>query len=173
MEKGLAGASQRPGRDAAARAGAGFGLAAPWPQDATLLGALNRVKAGLREQAGDPDAVRAWPVAVLLSGGVGLWLLLTLVRRKLAERNPDAVLPGPAVPDRAAALLASQFGTPAAYWVCDRLFFGQPGAAADAPPPPAPAEAEDVPAVEEGAETNDYLHADVDHADTAAQDGNG
>jgi hypothetical protein len=170
LEKRLRGAQAGAGRQDAAQAAVGFGWVAPWGPDAALLEALAQVKNDLRTQAGDPNAVPTLPVAVVLAVGAGLWLVLTLVRRRMAERDPGGGLFGPIDPGRTAAFLASRFGTPAAFWAYDRLFFRTPGVRPG--PPPASGEAPVAPP-EDGVTPQDLLHPEPDHADAAAHDGAG
>lgn len=109
----------------AAQSAAGFAVrwtARPGP-DAALLDGLHAVDRVLHAQTGDPDAIRAAPVAAVMGGSLGLWLVLLIVRRKLTGRDPSA---GAAAPDRAPALLGSLFGALPASWIYDRLYFGVP-----------------------------------------------
>jgi hypothetical protein len=67
---------------------------------------------------------------LLLSISLGSLALLALVamllRRKFA--------PTPPLPEQKPALLASLFGTPASYWICDKLFIPRRPTVAAAPP---------------------------------------
>lgn len=162
FEKRLAGSRAGQGRDDAAGAAVGFAWRArpPAGADAALLDALAQVRAGLRSQAGDPNAIGPWPVAVLLAGTVGLWLFLTLIRNRLTGRAHDE---GVLRPDPTPALLASQFGTPAAYWIYDRLFPGLHAAPPNPPPPPPELPADD-------SAVNGPSALEPDSVDTAARD---
>ena len=101
--------------------------------------------------------------------------MLALVRRRLAERDPEGGLIGTTQPDRRPALLAAQFGTPAAYWVYDRLFFGRPAVPLAPPPLPPPLPPMEVSAEPTRilAEPSETVYPEPDRADAATPDGVG
>jgi hypothetical protein len=161
--------SQGAGQNTAAKAAVGLGwqLRPPSKADAALLAALDRVAIVLRERAGDPNAVQPAAVGVMLGAVAGMWLVLTLLRRRMAERNPNGGLFSMAQPGGRPALLAAQFGTPAGHWVYDRLFFGH---SANPPAMPTPVTAERA---EDATAQSDLLHPEPDPADAATHDGTG
>jgi hypothetical protein len=171
---GLQGAQPGEGLRYAAGAAAGLGWAmrpAAGP-DAVLLDALRAVGDGLRERTGDPNAVRISTIGAILAGGIGLWAVLALVRRRMAERDPDGGLFCPTPPDCQPAHFAARFGNPAASWVYDRLNQGPRTVPPSAPPPAVPAE---VAAVSDGGQAapTELLHPAPDHADASAEPGAG
>jgi hypothetical protein len=156
------------GDAAAAAVGVAWQLR-PTPAAAkALLEALRRGEAVVRDRAGDPNAVRPAVMGGLLAGGVGVWLLLALVRRRMAKQKPDAGLFLPTDYGSRPALLAAQFGTPAAFWIYDRLFFGRPTVVPASKPPSAP----EVVAGDDSP-PSDLLHPEPDHADASSRDGTG
>jgi hypothetical protein len=172
LQKGLQGVVAGEGSNDAAEAALGFGWAARpvTGADAALLEGLSAIEKTVRERLGDPNAVRGWTVGALMVFGISVWLVLRIISRRMAARAPEAGLLGPTQPDRTPGLLAAQFGSPAAYWIYDRLFYGPPPAAAAKlaaeeiiPPAPNPREAI----------ASDLIHPEpeTDHADAAAPDG--
>jgi hypothetical protein len=123
----------------------------------------------VRERAGSPNAAKPATIGAVLAGGVVAWLVLAILRRRLARRDPENGLLGPAGEGRGPALLAAQFGTPAAHWIYDRLFFGSPGAAIVAPVSP-PAEAIAAKTARRDSAPEELVHPEPDHADAAASD---
>jgi hypothetical protein len=127
LEKGLQGV--RPEArllDAAAAAvGIGWRMRPPAGPDATLVNSLNEVESVLRSQAGDPNALRASTLGAILATGLGLWALLGLVSRRMADRNPQDGLLRPGERHLTPVLLAARFGTPTGYWLYDRMFQNQ------------------------------------------------
>jgi hypothetical protein len=118
--------------------------------DAALGDVVSYVRATLQHNLADrqTQSDSAWFLAGALGVGVGLWALLGLVRRRMgAEGEPLELKP---------ALLAGRFGSPAGFWVYDRLFLARRAAVPPVPPPPVvpPAETpadEDAPvALQEG-----------------------
>lgn len=171
LQKGLKGATAGAAQNNAARAAVGFAWAARplTGPDAALLEALASVGSSVRERVGDPNAVRSWPIGVILLSGISVWLILKILSRRMAASNPDAGLFTPAPPDRTPGLLAARFGSPAAYWIYDRLFHGPPPAA---PTPPDEGIVASLPAEHEP-HAPDLLHPEPrpDHADAVTPDG--
>jgi hypothetical protein len=166
LQRGLRGAKADGGHVDAAEAAAGFGWRArpPTGPDAALLETLQKVNAILYARAGNPNAVAPVSIGIVLAAGVGLWFVLTLLQRRLAKRAPDSGIAGPGQPDRGPALLAARFGSTAALWIYDRLFYGPPDLPAVAS---APAESREMPAVAIGS-PSDLLHPEPDHVDAVA-----
>jgi hypothetical protein len=170
LDDRLQGVQAGVGRNTAAGAAVGLG----WEQrqaagaDKALLAALDQVTTVLRERAGDPNAVRPGVIGTILLAGVVLWLVLSIVRRRMAERDPEGGLLRRAQPDRRPALLAAQFGTAAAYWVYDRLFFGPPPALLA--PPTVPATAVTTEPTRILAEPIESLHPESVHQEPDAAD---
>src|SRR5579862_1938436 len=77
--------------------------------DETLLLALDQIR-------GDVS-----PAPPFVSG-IGLWLMLSLVRLRLRKPEPFALTSESQTLASTTGLLACMFGTPAAYWITDRLF---------------------------------------------------
>jgi hypothetical protein len=125
----VAGLSEaRPGDNLidAATAALGIGWRERPGADRTLIDAVKQVQNVLRYQAGDPNALRASTVGVILAAGVGLWAILGLVSRRMSDRHPHDGLLRPDESHLTPALLASRFGTPTGYWLYDRLYQSQP-----------------------------------------------
>jgi hypothetical protein len=124
----------------------------PRPEDAdeALLDVFRKAREALQatfpdvEKKTDPAAIRDAALAAVALGLVGVWLVLAVVRRKLARREGRPAGDDPAA--HLAGLLGGTFGTPAGLWGYDRLLRGAAGAA---PPgdaladvmPPRPADA--------------------------------
>jgi hypothetical protein len=88
--------------------------------DAALLALVDRVQDILQDHAerGSSPAVNASVLVGLLGGGLALWLLLRLIRRRIGAGS---------VSDRetqtrdSAVLLGTMFGFPAGLWIYDKL----------------------------------------------------
>ena len=150
---------QRVQSQNSARAAVGFGWRfrpATGP-DAALLDAVAQINSTLRAHAADPNAVDPLPVVILLSGGVACWLLLSLVQNRMARRAASATPSETKLPDRTPAILASQFGTPAAYWLYDRLFFDSSAAVRSRAPAPAAKTLLDAPSDGDAAPVDEFV----------------
>jgi hypothetical protein len=99
--------------------------------DRALLEAVAGVRNVLRGTAPNPNALDGRTLAALLVGGVGVWILLALWRRRV---NPDSAPSGAA----RAALQAAQFGSLPAFAVYDQLFQIVRTTCPPPPPPPVP-----------------------------------
>jgi hypothetical protein len=89
----------------------------------------------------DPAPLPPVPALLLVGGLLAAWLLLSLLRRLLPDpatgRPPDLYRP---------AVLTSLFGTPAGFWVYDRLFRLERPRTPPPPPEPPPEEGAGPPA---------------------------
>ena len=91
--------------------------------DDTLLTALDHIHVALRARhEPTPPTADLWLLGVLLVGGVGSWVVLALVRLRLRKPQPFSFTGEPQTLGPTTGLLAGMFGTPAAYWITDRLF---------------------------------------------------
>jgi hypothetical protein len=88
----------------------------------------------------EPSPLPILPAAAVVGGLVGLWVLLSLVRRMAARRDS-----GPPPSIYQPAMLGSLFGIPAGFWIYDRLFQLE-----RARTPPAEEHAKSPPDAEEG-----------------------
>jgi hypothetical protein len=99
--------------------------ARPGDPDEALLDAVAQVRAALREAhpqvegPADPMAESRFAVGALVLGVVGAWVVLVVVRRRVARADAHAE-PWPG-PGPLAALLGGMFGVVPAHWVYDRL----------------------------------------------------
>jgi hypothetical protein len=109
--------------------------------EGALEDAVSYVRATLQENRADQwsQADNEWFLAGALGAGVGLWVLVGLLRRRLGPRGAGESL------DLQPALLAGRFGSPAGFWIYDRVFLAHraavppgalPGAGASGSPPP-------------------------------------
>jgi len=169
LRRTFQGVREGAGRHDAAEAAVGFGFRArpATGGDAALLATVEKVTELVQRRVGDPNAVPVMPVVVVLAAGVGAWVLFSLLSQRMSKRSPHEGLFVPMQPDRGPALLAARFGSPGAFWLYDRLFYGPPGAPGD-----------DVPVVDSAqvahreskhhGDHSDLLHPDPDpiHEDT-------
>jgi hypothetical protein len=102
-----------------------------------LRDAVGYVRDTLRKNRADQwsQAANEWFLAGALGAGLGLWALVGLLRRRLGPRGAGEPL------DLKPALLAGRFGSPAGFWVCDRVFLAHRAAVPPAAPPVADAPA--------------------------------
>ena len=90
------------------------------------------------------SVVSEFVLAGVLAGGIGLWLVLGLIRYKMRARRADA-LPEETAEERVRrrpALMGAMFGLPAGHWIYDKLYPPPGQAAAGLPLREPPAEAE-------------------------------
>ncbi len=134
--------------------------------DAALLALVDQVHDVLQDHAtrGSPSVVNDMILAGLLGGGLGLWLLLRMIRFKMRSRSAATTWPVGSASDprtqarETAALLGSMFGCPAGLWIYDKLYPCPPGVTplcqpsatvddenSDGEPHPVPEHAEDAP----------------------------
>jgi hypothetical protein len=135
--------------------------------DEALLATVAKVSDLLEARATHQDdeslSANTFVVAVVVAGLFGAWGALRLVRLRLRRAAPDGGAQERA--DRAAerpARMGAMFGTPAAFWLYDKLFLKLPPAPGAAPPffgepAAAPEHAEEAP-------------PSADHADAPVQD---
>jgi hypothetical protein len=85
--------------------------------DAALLVLVEQVQNVLQAHLdrGDSSAVNDGIFAAVLGGGLTLWLLLCLIRRKIRSS-------GERTRTENAALLGAMFGSPAGVWIYDKLY---------------------------------------------------
>jgi hypothetical protein len=87
--------------------------------DRALLSAIDTFRAQMELiRTPDPSPLPVWPALIVVGSLVGVWLLLVLVRSRLARRADG----GPAPPLYQPAMMGALFGVPAAFWVHDQLF---------------------------------------------------
>jgi hypothetical protein len=104
--------------------------------DAALLGFLDQLNDVLQDHAtrGPSTLVNDVLVAGLLGGGLGLWLLLRLIRFKMRRNRPATAWDAGSINEsgtqarETAALLGAMFGYPAGLWIYDKLYPCPPGA---------------------------------------------
>ncbi len=96
--------------------------------DTGLSDVVSYVRGTLQHNLADRqrESENAWFLGGALAAGVGLWALLALVRRRMGAAGES--------PELKPALLASRFGSPAGFWVYDRLFLARRAAAPPAEP---------------------------------------
>jgi hypothetical protein len=141
----------------------------PDAADEALLDVFRRARSMLRasfpevEGKTDPAAAGDAALAGLALGLVAVWLALRLVGRRFARADGPAAEP----PGYRAGRLGGMFGTPAGFWIYDRLFRDVDDAAApagglelDAPAPAGPTEtpADGEPGPDAGVEPDRPLH---------------
>lgn len=115
--------------------------------DAALLALVEQVHTVLQDHAtrGSSSASSDAVFACLLGGGLGLWLLLRMVRFKMRTRAAEATWQTGSVRDpntqarEKAALFGALFGFPAGMWIYDKLYPCPPGATPLCEPPAEPA----------------------------------
>lgn len=135
--------------------------------DPALLALVDQVHTVLGDHVarGSSPVVNDVVLAGLLVGGLGLWLLLRMIRYRMrARRGVSGWQEGseidPSIQTRAtAALLGTRFGFPAGMWVYDKLYPCPPGATPLCPPP---AEEE-----EKAAQRDEEPHPSPEHAQDA------
>jgi hypothetical protein len=167
----LGGAVETAENRDAPEAAAGFGWRARPPAgvDAALIAAMDDLRTTVQKRVGDPNAVPPLSIGIVLAAGVGVWCVLTLLSRRMTRRAPESGILRPMQPDRGPALLAAQFGSPSAYWIYDRLFYGPPAAPAAATVSTAPHR--DIhAAAEETPEQPDLLHGESNRKGTSLHD---
>lgn len=87
--------------------------------DSALLALVDRVQEMLQDRAehGSSPVVKGAVLAGLLGGGLALWLLLRLIRRRIwAESGSEAR------PRETPASLGAMFGFPAGLWIYDKTY---------------------------------------------------
>ncbi len=105
-------------------------------RDKVLLAAVHQVRDALRENKADklpPRTADNLVLALVLGAGgvlIAFWLVLRMVRRPAHEAEPRELTP---------AILGSLFGSPAGFWIYDKLFlaYRPPAPVQPASPPPA------------------------------------
>jgi hypothetical protein len=103
-------------------------------RDEVLREIVTEVRGAYHSSLADRQPARQtsdWALAGILGGGLGLWVLLALLRRRMGGGTEEAR-------DLKPALLASRFGSPAGTWIYDRLFLAHRAAVPPAPPAPQP-----------------------------------
>ena len=88
--------------------------------DAALLALVNRVRDMLQDHAerGSSPVVNGIVLVGILGGGLALWLVLRLIRRRIgATRDSDRE----ALSRERPVLLGTMFGFPAGLWIYDKL----------------------------------------------------
>jgi hypothetical protein len=84
-----------------------------------------------REILDNPSPVDFWVLALVLGALLGFWgCLVVMLKRGTAAAVPAGAR-GERRADRLPAMLGAMFGTPAGFWVYDRLFQGGPAAPPD------------------------------------------
>jgi hypothetical protein len=102
--------------------------------DRALLGAIDTFRAQMeliREP--DPSPLTAWEALIVVGSLVGLWLVLAVIRSRVARRGAAGEPPSPLYQP---ATMGALFGVPAAFWVHDQLFRFIPPEAPPAELPP-------------------------------------
>lgn len=130
--------------------------------DATLLALMEQIHDVLQDHAtrGSSSMVNDVVLAGLLGGGLGLWLLLRMIRFKMRTRRAATTWQTGSVSDpktqtrETAALLGSMFGFYAGLWIYDKLYPCPPGVTPLCQPP-----AEPIPAVND----ENLAKIDADH----------
>jgi hypothetical protein len=86
--------------------------------DAALLALVNRVRDMLQDHAqhGSSPIVNDIVLIGLLGGGLALWLVLRLIRRRIGAASDRETLPR-----ERPVLLGTMFGFPAGLWIYDKL----------------------------------------------------
>ena len=125
-------------------------------RDRALLALVDHFRMAVESRiAAAPSPLDTVPAAIVVGGLAGFWLLLVLLRRLVVSREEGG---DPAPTIYQPAMLGSLFGTPAAFWIYDRLFHLERAckpAAVEAPLPPPPSAAEGVKAPETATETTE------------------
>lgn len=143
--------------------------------DAALLALVDQVQSVLQDHAtrGMSSVGKDVVLAGLLGGGLGVWLLLRMIRFKMRTRQPamswqEGSANDPRTQAReTAALLGALFGFPGGLWIYDKLYPCPPGICVTAvtavPQTPAPAVA-----VENNANRDDDPQPLPEHAEDAS-----
>jgi hypothetical protein len=115
--------------------------------DRALLAALDQVQELLQQHAtrGPAVVVNDFVLGSLLASGVGLWLLLRLIRYRLRSQERAGSRERPEEPSARAksALFGAMFGWPAGLWIYDKMVpetVSSPKAVVEVPPANPPAE---------------------------------
>jgi hypothetical protein len=103
--------------------------------DATLLALVDQVHDVLQDHAtrGPSSVVNDIALAGLLGGGLGLWLLLRMIRFRMRRKRAATTWQTGSQSDPAtqaretSALLGAMFGFPAGLWIYDKLYPCPPG----------------------------------------------
>jgi hypothetical protein len=91
--------------------------------DRALLLALDEIRDDLKKHAGpEAPAVPLAPLGAIFAATIGVWLVLSVVRRRWHKPEPFSLAAEPQPVGLTAGLLAGMFGTPCTYWITDRLF---------------------------------------------------
>lgn len=85
--------------------------------DRDVMHAFDLYRVSLRDPAA-PAPLKLVPAVIFVGAVLGVWLLLSLIRFRLAKPNKPQPIYRP-------AMMGSLFGVPAGFWVHDRLFQGE------------------------------------------------
>jgi hypothetical protein len=126
--------------------------------DEALRSLVRQVQSILQAHASrgqSTSVVHQFVLAGLLGGGVGLWLVLCLIRFKMRARHAGSTVEESVEEKvrRRPALLGAMFGFPAGHWIYDKLYPAPNGKSGPLPSPEAPAavrgDGAEAPAVDE------------------------